>query len=92
MRLIGRTTIILWLTVCVSAVAVAYSNHRSRLLFTEWQTQLKQQQAFEVEWGQLLIEKSSLTAYSRLERIAAEKLNMRVPSAEQMKMVKGGVQ
>lgn len=89
MQLIGRLTIVLWLAVCISALAVAYSNHRARLLFVEWQGQLKAQQKYEVEWGQLLIEKSSLTSYVRLERIAAEKLKMRVPAVEQIQIIKG---
>lgn len=92
MQLIGKVTILLWLAVCVTALSVVYSNHRARLLFVEWQQLLKNQQEFEVEWGQLLIERSSLTSYVRLERLAAEKLQMVVPSVDQVQMIRGDAQ
>lgn len=88
MQLIGRLTIVLWLFVCISAVSVVYSNYRARALFNEWQTSLKAQQQYEVEWGQLLIEKSALATYARLERLAAEKLSMVVPKVQQMQIIK----
>jgi len=91
MQLIGRLTLVLWLAVCMTAVAVAYSNYSARLLFSQWQNLLKEQQQYEVEWGQLLIEKSSLTAYTRLEYIAAEKLKMLTPSVDRIHLIKGGV-
>lgn len=89
MQLIGRLTIVLWLAVCLTAVAVAYTNYSARQLFSEWQNLLKEQQQYEVEWGQLLIEKSSLTAYSRLESIAAEKLKMVTPSIDRIHLIQG---
>lgn len=92
MQLIGKVTIVLWLAVCMTALSVVYSSHRARLLFVEWQQLLKAQQAYEVEWGQLLIEKSSLTSYVRLERLAAEKLQMVVPSVDKIQVIKGDAQ
>jgi cell division protein FtsL len=89
MKLIGLTTIILWLLVCLSALSVAYSNHSARLLFITWQEQLKEHQRLEVEWGQLLIEKSTLTAYARLESVASKKLGMVVPKVQQIQLVRG---
>lgn len=82
--MIGRLTLVLWLAVCVSAVAVTYSNHQARGLFSHWQGQIKAQRQYEVQWGQLLIEKSSQASYARLEYLAKTKLNMAVPKLEQM--------
>lgn len=82
--MIGRLTVVLWLAVCLSALAVAYSNHQARSLFSHWQGLLKAQAQYEVQWGQLLIEKSAQTSYARLEHIAKTKLNMIVPKLDQM--------
>lgn len=84
MNLLNRLTIVLWLMVCLSALLVAYSNHKARTLFAQWQEQIKLQQRYEVQWGQLLIEKSSLASYARLENLAAKKLNMVMPKVNQM--------
>lgn len=84
MNLLNPVTIALWLAVCISALAVAYSNHKARTLFAQWQEQVKLQQSYEVQWGQLLIEKSSLANYARLENLAAKRLNMVVPKVNQM--------
>ncbi|HEY9032717.1 MAG TPA: cell division protein FtsL [Pseudomonadales bacterium] len=87
MRWANRTTAVLWLLVVASALAVVYSHHGSRQRFIHWQQQLAEQREFEVALGQLLIEKSSLTAYSRLEHLAAKKLNMQIPAGEQVILV-----
>ena len=86
----AKLTISLWLLICVSAVAVVYSNHGARSSFIEWQTLLQDAQDFDVEWGQLLIEKSSLSSYARLEGEASKKLNMSAPTTEQIVIVNGG--
>lgn len=90
MQLIGRTTIILWLAVMLSAMGVVYSTFSARQLFVEWQNLLKIQQNQDVVWGQLLIERSALSAYARLDKIAKEKLRMSEPTPEQIHLVLGG--
>lgn len=89
MKIATPATFVLWFLVCCSALAVIYSNHAGRQLFVEWQQLLGQHRQAEVEWGQLLIEKSSLTSYSRLEHLAAEKLNMAVPETNEIKVIYG---
>lgn len=82
-----KTTAVLWVLVCVTALGVVYSDHRSRQYFMQWQALRDEQRDYEVELGKLLIEKSSLTAYSRLEHLASSKMKMAVPADEQIIMV-----
>jgi cell division protein FtsL len=77
-----RYTVMLWLLVLASAVAVIYMTHVSRAAFIETQVLHAQAQAFDVEWGRLLIEKSNSSSIARLESIASNQLNMQVPDAD----------
>lgn len=88
MNQVKAITAVLWVLVCTSAIAVVYSHHLSRQVFIEWQSLLDEQRNYEVRLGELLIEKSSLTAYSRLERLAGERLKMAEPADEQIIMVR----
>lgn len=63
----------------VSALAVAYSAHWSRFLLNELATEIEVREKAQAEWGRLVLEQSTWTAYSRIERIATEQLGMHVP-------------
>ncbi|MEH6492113.1 cell division protein FtsL [Halopseudomonas sp.] len=65
--------------VVVSALAVSYSAHWSRLLLNELAGQIEVREKAQAEWGRLVLEQSTWTAYSRIERIATEQLGMHVP-------------
>ncbi|ROR94788.1 cell division protein FtsL [Sinobacterium caligoides] len=71
----------------VSALAVIYSTHWNRQLFGELQKLDEKAVYIEAEWGRLLLENSSLGAYSRIESIAHEKLGMREPAVNQTILV-----
>ncbi|NRB39810.1 MAG: cell division protein FtsL [Pseudomonadales bacterium] len=81
---------VLWLAISATCFAVILTSYNARQRFIEWQFLLSDAQAFEVEWGQLLLEKSTMASYSRLEQIAADKLNMTAPSKQQIVVVKVG--
>ncbi len=85
-----RLSVVLWLAVVVSAFAVIASSHGARKAFMQWQSMLKQAQAYEVEWGQLLIEKNTQASYARLEALSKEKLKMTVPQTKQIVIVRVG--
>jgi len=63
----------------VSALAVAYSAHWSRLLLNELAAEIEVREKAQAEWGRLVLEQSTWTAYSRIERIATDQLGMHVP-------------
>lgn len=84
-----RLTLILWLCIVLTAFAVIRSSHQSRGYFIEWQSLIEKSQAYDVEWGQLLIEKGILASYLGLENVAKDKLKMTFPLRQQIVIVSG---
>jgi cell division protein FtsL len=41
----------------------------------------------QAEWGRLILEQSTWTAHNRIETLATEQLHMRIPDAEQVRMI-----
>ena len=76
------------LVIMISSIAVSYSVHLSRKTVASLAILERQQQAIEVEWGQLLIEQSAWGAYGRVERIAVERLGMKMPEPGNIVMLK----
>lgn len=72
-----------------SAVGVVYSTHKSRHLLNELQQLEQQRNALQVEWGQLLLEQSSLVSQGRIENLAITELGMTIPSTENVVVVTG---
>lgn len=63
-----------------SAVGVIYSKHKSRRLFIELQELQQQRDQLNTEWGRLQLEQGAWATHGRIERIARERLEMRMPS------------
>ena len=75
-------TSILLLAVIASAVMVVRTHHERRNLFVELDRSDTQRDRLQVEWGKLQIEQSTWAASDRIERIAAEKLDLRTSRAD----------
>lgn len=71
---------LLWLGCVVSALAVVYESHLARKATSDLENARRELNALQVESGQLLLEKSSMTAYSRVENVAGSQLHMINPS------------
>jgi cell division protein FtsL len=69
------------------ALMLVTSQHRARKLFVELQKQQEIAQQFEVEYGQLQLEQSTWAMHSRVEKIAANNLQMRVPPVTRVHLV-----
>ena len=91
MALMGKSSVIT-LLICValmgSAIGVVYSAHLNRQLFTELKKKQVERDLYEMEWSQLLLEQSAWTAHGRIEHIAITKLGMKVPSAQDIVIIK----
>lgn len=72
---------ILLLAVVASAVEVVRTHHVRRNLFVELDELDKQRDRLQAEWGRLQIEQSTWAASERIERVAAEKLNLHLSRA-----------
>ncbi len=70
-----------------SSVGVNFSSYETRRLVAEHQRLQKENNAMQVEWGQLLLEQSTWGSYNRVERLAGTKLKMRVPAPNEIVMV-----
>ena len=71
----------------VCALALITSQHKARKLFVDLQKQQDEARQLEVEYGQLQLEQSTWAMHSRVERIAANSLQMRVPPATRVHLV-----
>ena len=72
---------VLLLAVVASAVAVVHTHHVRRSLHVELDAVEARRDRLQVEWGRLQIEQSTWAASDRIERDAAEKLDLHVSRA-----------
>jgi cell division protein FtsL len=78
---------ILAAAVLASAVGAVYARHEARRLFIELQRLNALRDDLKVDWGRLQIERSTWASLGRVEQIADEKLDMRVPDPAQVVIV-----
>ncbi|HZV54655.1 MAG TPA: cell division protein FtsL [Rhodocyclaceae bacterium] len=79
-----RMNLALLLIALVCALSTVASNHRARKLFTELEREQSRMRELDVEWGQLQLEQSTWAGHARIEKIAREKLGMRLPAPAQV--------
>ena len=79
--------VLLAIAVMGSALGVVYTKYQTRKLFVELQTLEKIRDEMNVEWGQLRLEESTWATHGRVERIARERLGMRMPPVEAVVIV-----
>jgi cell division protein FtsL len=86
MRFLGMSILISILL--VSALMVIYKKYNSRIIFIEIQKQEKALDQYEVAWGQLQLELTTLAEQNRVEQIAREQLKLVLPSREKIIYIK----
>lgn len=74
----------------VCALGVVTSQHRARKLYAELQHEQEFAKQMNTEFGQLQLEQSTWSMHSRIEKIAAEHLHMRVPDQAKIQVVSVG--
>ncbi|MBI4357376.1 MAG: cell division protein FtsL [Gammaproteobacteria bacterium] len=79
-----KATIVLGFICIASALLLVYSKHLNRQYFAALQAENKVEERLQEEWGQLLLERSTLTAQTRVERLAREKLGMGFPDKQKI--------
>ena len=78
----------LFAAVILSGMAVVYAKFLSRSLFVELQQVRASRDHVDMEWGRLQLELATQGALGRVMTIAHERLQMQVPEAEQIVVVK----
>ena len=81
-------TSILIAMLMLSAIAVIYSKYQSRQLFIEIQQKEKQLDDYEVEWGRLQLELTTLTEENRIEIEARRRLMLTLPTQNETVYIK----
>jgi cell division protein FtsL len=76
---IKLTFALMAMAVFVSAISVVVVKHQSRRLFTESQELIREADQLNVEWNMLQLEQAAWSAHGRIEQLARERLQMRVP-------------
>jgi len=80
--------IVLSLLLLISALAVIFGKNYSRSIFIEIEKNERAMDQYEVEWGQMQLELSTLAEQNRVEAIAKEKLKLVMPSHERIIYIK----
>ncbi len=80
--------VLLFVLVLASAVAVVFSKHESRTLFVQWQALIKERDRMDIEWGRMQLEQSTWATHGRIERLARKKLDMKIPQAESVVIIR----
>jgi len=69
----------LMLALLASSVAVIHARHEARRQFIELEALIDARDELNIEWGRLQIEHSTWASPGRIEQMAADKLNMKIP-------------
>jgi cell division protein FtsL len=79
--------ITLSIAVLVSALSIVYVTNYSRELNASLQQAFTDRDHLHIQWGQLLLEKSTLTMQARIQQVASNKLGMVIPNNKSVVIV-----
>ncbi|WP_319241080.1 cell division protein FtsL [uncultured Propionivibrio sp.] len=85
-----RVNMLLLLIAVFCALGAVTSQHKARKLFQGLEAEQERSRQLEVEYGQLQLELSTWATSPRIEKIARERLKMRVPEAGKVINVASG--
>ncbi|WP_017430620.1 cell division protein FtsL [Vreelandella jeotgali] len=81
-------TIGLLLLACLaSGMGIVVTTHLTRVQYAELQTLEREGNQLHTEWGQLLLEDGAWSTPARIERIATERLRMRIPDVHDVEVI-----
>lgn len=80
--------VLLFLACVATGLAAVVTTHQTRVQLAEWQRLDREKNQLSTEWGQLLLEESTWSSPVRIENIAAERLNMRIPDVHDVEVIK----
>ena len=80
----ARLNLILLALAVACALSTVSANHKARNLFIQLEQEQARMRQLDVEWGQLQLEQSTWANHVRIEKIAREKLQMKLPTPAQI--------
>jgi cell division protein FtsL len=85
--MMARVNVLLLLALVVCALSLVTSRHQARKLFVELEREQTRTRNYDIEYGQLQIEQSTLATPGRVEKIAREQLRMQLPAAARIEVM-----
>ena len=82
-----RLNLILFFVLIMVSLGVVTSQHQARKYYFELEQQQELTKKYQTEYGQLQLEQSTWAMHSRIEELAAKKLNMQVPDAKRIQVI-----
>lgn len=75
---------VLLFSMVLSSLGIVYVRHSTREMFNEWHQLQALRDEMNIEWTQLLLERSTLSAEGRVDYIAQHSLHMRPPERSEV--------
>lgn len=82
-----RIALVLLVALALNAIGLVSSQYQARRLVTQLETEQARAKQLDVEFGQLQLEQSTWAMHSRVERVASEKLRMRMTDSRRTTLV-----
>lgn len=82
-----RLNLTLFFVLILVSLSIVTSQHKARKLYFELEQQQELTKKYDTEYGQLQLEQSTWAMHSRVEELAAKKLNMQVPDAKRIQVI-----
>lgn len=79
--------LVLAASVVASGVWIVDVEHRSRQLFIEAEALSRELDRLQTDWGRLQIEQGTYATHSRIEALVRQRLELTVPSGDQLVVV-----
>lgn len=83
----GLILITLYVSVLASSILVTQVTHQNRKLLNELYQEKEIHDRAQSEYGRLILEQSTYTAYSRVESLATSEIMMKVPEPSEIIMI-----
>ena len=83
----ARLNLLLLALIVASSLALITAQHQARKLYNELQVEQASAKRYEEELGRLQIEQSTWSTPTRIEKIARERLAMRLPESNQTRIL-----
>ncbi|SDJ90251.1 cell division protein FtsL [Billgrantia gudaonensis] len=71
-----------------SAMASISASHLTREQYARLQQLERERDQLQTEWGRLLLEESTWSSPARIERLASERLDMRLPDVTDVEVIR----
>lgn len=79
---------LLFLTCMATGLAIVTTTHMTRMQFAQLQQLEQEKNQLQTEWGQLLLEEGAWSTPARIEQIATERLDMRIPDVHDVEVIR----